>query len=88
MNRFEGIIDICDLNDAINLKDAWNRGVRVILHETSCGTHKKHKLYKERKRQALGLGFLWAGYHLLSAEDIGAQLDMFLTMEAGCESYE
>jgi GH25 family lysozyme M1 (1,4-beta-N-acetylmuramidase) len=83
MNLFQGIIDIYDGNDRIDLKDAWNRRVRAILHQTSCGAFKKDKLYKERKQRALDMGFLWAGYHLLSPEDVGTQLDMFLTMEDG-----
>lgn len=41
MNLFQGIIDIFDGNDPIDLNDAWKRGVRVILHETSRGAYKK-----------------------------------------------
>ncbi|MGA8655028.1 MAG: DUF2272 domain-containing protein [Chthoniobacterales bacterium] len=85
MNLFQGIIDIFDGNKTIDLNDAWKRGVRVILHEASRGTYKKDALYKARKQQALGMGFLWAGYHLLSAEDIGAQLKAFLAMEDGAD---
>jgi hypothetical protein len=85
MQLFQGIIDIYDGNDAISLNDAWERGVRVILHETSCGTYKKDALYKARKQQALRMGFLWAGYHLVSAEDISAQLKVFLGMEDGSD---
>src|SRR5258708_13437695 len=86
MNLFQGIIDSYDGNDSIDLNEAWNQGVRVILHETSCGTYKKKdKLYKARKQQALSMGFLWAGYHLVSAEDNDAQLKVFLAMEDGSD---
>jgi len=84
MNLFRGIVDIYDGNE-INLNDAWQHGVRAIIHKTSQGTKKKDALYKTRKQQALRMGFLWAGYHLLSAEDMGAQLDVFLAMEDGSD---
>ena len=31
------------------------------------------------------MGFLWAGYHLVSAEDVGSQLEVFLAMEDGSD---
>jgi len=85
MNLFQGIIDIYDGNDRIDLQDAWDRGVRAILHQTTRGTYKKDALYAERKKRALEMNFLWAGYHLLSAEDVGDQLKYFLAMEDGSD---
>lgn len=83
MNFFKGIIDIYDGNDKVSLQKAWDLGIRAILHEASRGTYKRDGLYKERKEKALEMGFLWAGYHLLSAEDPQEQLDFFLEMEDG-----
>jgi hypothetical protein len=60
MNPFQGIIDIFDGNDAIDLHDALRRGVHVILHRTSSGTYKKDALYENRKQQAFRMGFLCA----------------------------
>jgi GH25 family lysozyme M1 (1,4-beta-N-acetylmuramidase) len=85
MNLFQGIIDIYDGNDRIDLDDAWNRGVRAILHQTSRGTYRTDALYAERKKRALDMNFLWAGYHLLSAEDVGDQLNYFLAIEDGSD---
>src|SRR2546423_11611034 len=85
MNLFQGIIDIYDGNDRIDLDDAWNRGVRAILHQTSRGTYRRDALYAERKKRALDMNFLWAGYHLLSAEDVGDQLKYFLAVEDGSD---
>jgi hypothetical protein len=85
MNIFQGIIDIYDGNGQIDLRDTWQRGVRAILHETSMGLYKKDRAYATRKAEALEMGFLWAGYHLVSAGDIGAQLDVLLEMEDGSD---
>jgi hypothetical protein len=81
MNLFQGIIDLYDENDRIDFDDAWDRGVRAILHETSMGLYKKDKAYAARKAKALDMGFLWAGYHLVSAQDIKAQLEFVLAIE-------
>src|ERR1700730_2016122 len=83
MNLFRGIIDIYDGNaeNDIDLHDAWQRGVRAILHKTSEGTYKTDTLYAKRKKQALEMNFLWAGYHFLSPEDVGEQLKYFLAIE-------
>jgi|GEM_PF-5407468 len=80
MNLFQGVIDVYDGND-LDLADAWSRGVRVILHETSQGLYKVDKAYAARKQAAIGMGFLWAGFHLLSGEDAEKQLDQFLQIE-------
>ncbi len=64
---------------------AWQQGVRAILHETSQGAYKKDTRYRDRKIEALAKGFLWAGYHLLSDEDVDQQLDAFLGMEDGSD---
>jgi lysozyme len=86
MNIFQGIIDIYDGNTEIDLEDAWKRGVRAILHETSRGLYKKKdRAYLERKKAALDMGFLWAGYHLVSSEDVNEQLKVFLAMEDGSD---
>jgi hypothetical protein len=82
MNIFEGIIDVYDENE-LDLEEAWTQGVRAILHQTTRGLYKKDKKYTARKKAALEKGFLWAGYHLLSAEDTGDQLDYFLAAEDG-----
>jgi GH25 family lysozyme M1 (1,4-beta-N-acetylmuramidase) len=82
MNIFEGIIDVYDGND-LDLADAWSRGVRAIFHQTTRGLYKKDSAYAARKQAATQMGFLWGGYHLLSAEDPAQQLDYFLSVEDG-----
>jgi len=84
MATFEGIVDIYEEN-AFDFDAAWNAGIRAILHETSRGTFHKDSKYAERKKVALKKGFLWAAFHLLSDEDIGRQLDVFLSMEDGSD---
>lgn len=37
------------------------------------------------EKQALDLGFLWAAYHLVSGEDVGDQLETFLSIENGSD---
>jgi lysozyme len=79
---FGGIIDIYAEND-IDFDNAWARGVRCILHETGRGLFETDKKYQQRKVVALQKGFLWAGFHLLSAENLEEQLDRFLSLENG-----
>ncbi|MDQ3917026.1 MAG: hypothetical protein M3348_00865, partial [Acidobacteriota bacterium] len=85
MNIFQGIIDIYDENDQIDLAEAWRLGVRAIFHQTTRGTFKKDRLYADRKKRALEMNFLWGAYHLLSAQDVGEQLDYFLSVEDGSD---
>jgi hypothetical protein len=82
MNIFQGIIDVYDEN-SLDLDDAWKQGVRAILHQTSAGLYRVDSKYASRKATALQKGFLWCGYHLLSAEDCERQLDVFLSIEDG-----
>jgi hypothetical protein len=84
MNLFEGIIDVYDGNE-LDLSDAWNRGVRVIFHQTTRGLYKKDQAYADRKQAAREKGFLWGAFHLLSAEDPAQQLEFFLSMEDGSD---
>lgn len=84
MSFFEGIIDIFDEN-TIDLGEASQQGVGLILHQTSQGLYRKDSAYAQRKRAALEMGFLWGAYHLLSAEDTAAQVDRFLSIEDGSD---
>lgn len=82
METFDGIIDVYDENH-LDFAEAQAQGIRVILHETSQGLFKIDTAYQARKKTALDLGFLWLGYHLLSAEDTEAQLEQLLSIESG-----
>ena len=82
MASFDGIIDVYDENE-LDLQEAWHRGVRAILHQTTRGLYKRATKYAARKKAAMDMGFLWAGYHLLSAEDPEKQLEFFLSVEDG-----
>jgi len=84
MNFFQGIIDVYGDN-SLDLDEAWDQGVRAILHQTSAGLYRVDTKYAARKAAALKKGFLWCGYHLLSAEDFEKQLDAFLTIENGSD---
>jgi GH25 family lysozyme M1 (1,4-beta-N-acetylmuramidase) len=80
--HFDGIIDVYDENK-LDLEEAAKNGVKVIFHQTTRGLYRVDAAYAKRKNAALAKGFLWAGYHLLSAEDPAAQLDAFLEAEDG-----
>jgi len=84
MNIFQGIIDVYDQNE-LDLQDAWARGVRAILHETSRGLYHVDTAYVERRKAALDKGFLWGAFHLLSTENTKKQVDRFLSIEDGAD---
>lgn len=84
MSIFEGIIDVFDEN-SLDLREAAQQGVGLILHQTSQGLYKTDTAYAMRKEAALAAGFLWGAYHMLSAEDTERQLDRFLSLEDGSD---
>lgn len=84
MSVFEGIIDVFDEN-RLDLGEASQQGVGLIIHQTSQGLYKTDSAYAERKAAALSAGFLWGAYHMLSAEDTAQQLDRFLSIEDGSD---
>ena len=84
MSFFEGIIDVFDEND-LDLREAAQQGIGLILHQTGQGLYKTDAAYAERKEAALAAGFLWGAYHMLSAEDTARQLDRFLSLEDGSD---
>lgn len=84
MHYFDGIIDIYDGNP-LDLEKAQAIGVKAIFHQATRGLYKKDVAYQERKRRALEAGMLWGAYHLLSSEDVDAQIAYFLSMEDGSD---
>jgi GH25 family lysozyme M1 (1,4-beta-N-acetylmuramidase) len=81
---YRKIIDVYGPN-ALNLQQAWDGGVRAIIHKASEALDVHDHRYHERKQQALAMGFLWGAYHLSSAENPARQLDYFLEMEDGSD---
>lgn len=84
MSFFEGIIDVFDEN-SLDLREAAQQGVGLILHQTGQGLYKIDAAYAARKQAALAAGFLWGAYHMLSAEDTAGQLDRLLSIEDGSD---
>jgi lysozyme len=83
--EFAGIIDIYDDNP-FKMDEAWNFGVRAVLHETSRGLYKVDSQYHDRRDAALQKGFLWGAFHLPSdekVESVDDQLKRFLSIENG-----
>jgi lysozyme len=79
---YRKIIDVYGPN-FLDLRQAWNGGVRAIIHKASEGIDVHDNAYHVRKQQAMSMGFMWGAYHLSSAQDPMQQLDYFLEMEDG-----
>jgi lysozyme len=82
---YRKIIDVYGPN-SLDLQQAWDGGVRAIIHKASEGLDLHDNAYHARKQRALSMGFLWGAYHLSSAQDTAQQLDYFLEMEDGSDS--
>lgn len=83
---FHGIIDLYGLNKSISLTEAWHLNVRAVIHQTSLGLIREDGHYQDRKDHATRLGFLWGAYHVVSDENVDAQLDRFLKHEPGTDA--
>jgi lysozyme len=71
------VVDVYHKNtvDFSSLKQA---GIVGIVHKASQGVTIKDEKYRERRDQALDMGFLWGAYHFSSADDVQKQVKNFI----------
>lgn len=76
-NTSDVIVDVYHRNtvDLVSLKKA---GIAGIIHKASQGIKVKDNRYRDRRDQALEMGFLWGAYHFSTAEDVKDQVKNFL----------
>jgi len=85
---FDGIMDIYYENNQVDLVQAKRLGVRAVIYRTSLGLKDvpaERAAYRAAKSQARSLGLLWGAFHVLSHEDVDAQVRAFLTIEDGSD---
>jgi lysozyme len=71
------IIDIYHGNN-INLERVKAAGIVAIIHKATEGATFQDSEYKERKRIAKEMGFLWGAYHFSTGADVRDQVENFL----------
>lgn len=83
---FDGVMDLYGPNE-FELDEAWNRGVRAIIHRASIGTRADTvpDRYLSRRQRARVKGMLWGAFHFLTQDPVSDQVDKFLSIEDGAD---
>ena len=63
------IIDIYH-EEHIDFQQVKDAGIRAIIHKATEGTGFIDPKYRDRKRVAKGMGFLWGAYHFSTGASV------------------
>ena len=73
------VVDIYHADQVYDLKATAAAGIRAVIHKSSQGVNVQDSSYDERRKLVRSLGLLWGAYHFATDEDVGAQVENFLT---------
>lgn len=74
----DSIIDIYHQNN-VDFARAREDGIMAIIHKATEGATFRDSEYRERRRLAKDLGFLWGAYHFSTGADVEDQVENFFT---------
>ena len=78
------VVDLSHNNPGpIDFAKAKAAGVIAVIHKASQGLHFVDPQYASRRAAARKAGLLWAAYHFATGDDVGQQVQHFLTAAAG-----
>lgn len=74
------VVDLSHHNTITSFKEAYDFGIRGIIHKATQGTGYSDQTYNRRKANALAAGMLWGAYHFADNSDPKKQVDHFFDM--------
>lgn len=78
MIQNHSVLDISHHNSVSDFKQAYEYGIRGIVHKATEGTGYKDKTYNARRFLAKEAGMLWGAYHFVRPGNVKKQVDVFL----------
>ncbi|BES93058.1 Zn_pept [Nesidiocoris tenuis] len=81
------VIDLSHYNGNVDLKKAWDDGIRTIIHKATQGTKYVDPKYSTNKAAAEKLGFVWAAYHFADGSNGTVQADHFVKTAGNVRRY-
>jgi GH25 family lysozyme M1 (1,4-beta-N-acetylmuramidase) len=72
------VVDLSHHNRVTSFVQAFNAGVRGIIHKATTGADGRDDQYRGRRQPALDAGLLWGAYHWGNGDPVKQQVDNFL----------
>ena len=72
------VVDIYHYDRVSGFAQAYNAGVRGVIHKATTGSGGRDDQYHNRRQAALDAGLLWGAYHWGTAAPANVQADNFL----------
>lgn len=73
-------VDLYSGDKVVSFKDAYDAGVRLIIHKASEGATVQDHTYSTRRMLARSAGMMWGAYHFLRHSPVDDQIANFLAV--------